>query len=134
MLDGLAARLATPRMPKEELEALESAFESLDRELALGEYERYVDNDTRFHEMIVKNCGNEALKELMRQLSDRSSRIRLFSKTAAGEHMKQSHEEHRRVLRALGEGDALVAQRLMTEHLAAAAPRVASLTVREQRS
>jgi DNA-binding GntR family transcriptional regulator len=37
------------------------------------------------------------------------------------------------VLRALREGDAVAAERLMTEHLANAAVRIASLAVPQQR-
>lgn len=133
VLEGLAARLATARIPQEELEAFESALQSLDKEMVLGEYERYVDNDTRFHEMIVENCGNKTLEDLVRQLSDRSYRIRVYAQQISGDHMTQSHEEHRWVLRALREGDAVAAERLMTEHLANAAVRIASLAVPQQR-
>jgi DNA-binding GntR family transcriptional regulator len=133
VLEGLAVRLAAREIPQEELEAFALVLDSLDEEIADGEFEGYVENDMRFHEMILRYCGNTTLQALVRQLSDRIYRIQAYSHQISGNHMTKSHEEHRLLFKALMERDATGSERLMTEHIEKAGARIADLAARQPR-
>lgn len=63
--------------------------------------------------MLPEIYGNETLCHLLELLFDRRYRIRAFSQEKSGDHMLESHREHRRILAALMQRDASKAERLM---------------------
>lgn len=127
VLEPLAVKLATPLIPDDELKAFQSLLCSIDEEIVRGEFDHHLKADTALHQLILRNCGNATLEDFATLLLDRSYRIRLFSKTAPGDHIMRSHAEHCQIVDALLERDASKAECLMAKHISDAAGRIASL-------
>ena len=126
-LEALAVRLATPVIPSEELEEMGAFLASVGDEIERGDFEHHFESDTQFHELIVRHCGNVVLQQVLGTLTDRIYRVRVFSKSQAGYHMKQSFREHGLILDAIKERDVARAERLMAEHIRNAGNRIADL-------
>ena len=90
VLEALAIRLATPRIPDEILSHIREMFQSAGRMIEQGKLEGYFLSDTEFHSLIVQYAGNEVLRELLGNLSDRVYRIRVYSKNRPGRHLEES--------------------------------------------
>ena len=131
VLEPLAVRLATPVIPNEELEEMGAFLASVGDEIEREDFEHHFESDTQFHELIVRHCGNAVLQHVLETLTDRIYRVRVFSRSQGGYHMKESFREHCRILDAITERDAAKAERLMAEHIRNAGKRIADL-VRDQ--
>jgi DNA-binding GntR family transcriptional regulator len=127
VLEPLAVRLATPVIPDEELKKMQALFASVGDEIERGDFERYFQSDTRFHDLITRHCGNAVLQQVLEALTDRIYHVRIFSRNRPGYHMKQSFQEHCLILGAIMERDAAKAERLMGEHIRNAGKRIADL-------
>ncbi len=68
-----------------------------------------------FHVRMAELMGNQVLAQLLNELISRCALITLmYQSQKAAEH---SHEEHAEIVKALSQGDAELAVRLMNEHL-----------------
>jgi DNA-binding GntR family transcriptional regulator len=126
-LEPLAVRLATPVIPDEELKGMQALFASVGEEMERGDFERYFQSDTQFHDLIVRHCGNAVLQQVLGALTDRVYCVRVFSGNRPGYHMRQSFREHCLMLDAIMERDGTKAERLMAEHTKNAGKRIADL-------
>jgi DNA-binding GntR family transcriptional regulator len=126
-LESLAVRLATPVIPDDELEEMQELFACVGNEIKEENFERYARSDTKFHNLIIRYCGNQTLQQLLTTLADRVHRVRIFSRARAGAHIEQSFREHCLVLGAIVERDGDKASDLMAEHLRNAGKRIADL-------
>jgi len=126
-LESLAVRLATPVIPDEELNKMQALFASIGDEIEGGDFKRYFESDTQFHDLIVRHCGNAVLEQVLGILTDRVYRVRVFSRNRQGDHMRQSFREHCLMLDAIMERDVANAERLMAEHVRSAGKRIADL-------
>jgi DNA-binding GntR family transcriptional regulator len=96
-LEGLAGKLAASKMTGEDINELESFMADYER----GSLE-YVEADKRFHEAIVNACGMERLKELIRNLYDSLQMKKILGLSFDDEErIRESMEEHRRIIQAL---------------------------------
>ena len=118
-MEGFVAKLAAQRISDEEKEQL--------REIA-GEYEAAIEKaddkeniielDEKFHNFIVKCCGNETLSELVKYVQELSLRFRylyyndfsLYESTA---------EQHNRIMEAINSGNEEVARDEADAHVRA---------------
>lgn len=96
-LEGLAGRLATSKMTDKDIDGLESLMTAYEK----GSLE-YVEADKRFHEEIVNVCGMERLKELIWNLYDSLQMRKILALSFHDEErIRESIEEHRRIIQAL---------------------------------
>jgi DNA-binding GntR family transcriptional regulator len=111
-LEGLAGKLASARITNEEIDVLET----LTAEYEIGSLE-YAEADKRFHEGIVNACGMERLKELIWNLYDslQMRKILAFS-FHDKERIRESVEEHRRIIQALRERDEDAVERAIKDN------------------
>ncbi|MCC7164857.1 MAG: GntR family transcriptional regulator [Anaerolineae bacterium] len=116
VLEGLAARLATPRLSETDLVYLESL---IDRELDAidaGNIELATQLNGEFHKIILAQVENQRLVALVENFEDQLQRFRMLSSQLNG-RLRKSAEEHRRVLGALCSRDADRAEEFFREHL-----------------
>lgn len=116
-LESMAARLATERASNEDIARLHDLCDPYDDEEARAHINEYSDSNVEFHQtliglsncMLIESMANslflhmrairaEALKDLEHHRSDRSVR------------------DHRRIIKALEDRDADLAERLVREH------------------
>jgi DNA-binding GntR family transcriptional regulator len=115
-LEGMAVRLAVPRLDKEDFEELQRLNETMARHAERDEVARFFEANVAFHGRLLQASGNVKLQELYRQLVGQLGRYRLRSLTLRGS-LQRSVAEHAAILRAAKRGDAERAADLMSEHI-----------------
>jgi DNA-binding GntR family transcriptional regulator len=88
----------------------------------------YVRADIQFHDATVELVENDLLKEILDGLNNRIIRVRRFAQLQPGYHIRESHEEHYAILRAMRQRDAEQAAKLMELHLSNSARRIQEVT------
>lgn len=112
-LESMAARLAAERATPEdiaELHQLTDPYTDVDRHM--GEYS---DANIRFHQAIIRTGGNELIKHITDGLFMHVRAIRnrtIFEKDRA----KRSVADHKKIVAAIEEGNADLAEKLVREH------------------
>ena len=109
-LEGLAARLAGPRVTAEDLRAMEEANAALRGALRRRDPVAASAADQRFHAVLIRRAEHPELRQVLEWLKAKLRRVEVlyFGGTLVA---KASVEEHARVLRALRAGDAAGAAR-----------------------
>lgn len=115
-LDGLAARLATPRLTSTELDALERMTSEMAAAVEDGDVSRYKRLNAAFHTMFYEKSENEWLDRIAGDLTDQTNRLREVSFMIPG-RLSQSLLEHEQVLEAARAGRAGEVERIMRQHL-----------------
>ena len=119
-LFGLAGRLAANRATKRDLAELRAMVDEMERAKDIDEY--YPLN-VAFHARLVDLSGNSRLAELYKSLS---KELHLFRRRGLvqGESMASSNREHVRMIDALRNRDADLAEREMVRHIQAGKARL----------
>lgn len=125
-LECLAVRLSTPRIPESELERLGRLLDEI-KESEENSYEKHFRADTELHRLFRQHSGNEWLRRELQPISEHIYRVRCFAMSVPGDHLWQSHLDHRKMLGAIKERDVRKAEELMEEHMHGAAERIARL-------
>ncbi|TNM71125.1 GntR family transcriptional regulator [Deinococcus radiopugnans ATCC 19172] len=114
-LESVAARSAAERMSGSDLAALRGVLDAQGA-AAVGDASSFRELDLRFHEIVTQTCGNA---RLARHAAMLAREMRLARPLMVGEpwHLRQSHEEHRTIERALRQRDGPAAENAMREHL-----------------
>jgi DNA-binding GntR family transcriptional regulator len=107
----------TPHIPEEKLSEIARLFASIDADLDQGQYDSYIPSDAFFHAVLLEYATNMVLIRMLGQLYEQITRIRNYSHGQPGEHMREAHSEHRRILEALQRRDAEAASAAMRDHL-----------------
>jgi GntR family transcriptional regulator, rspAB operon transcriptional repressor len=126
-LEVVAVQLATPHIPQPRLDAMQCEFDAIEAELAQDRYERYIVSDAEFHALIIEHVPNRLLVTMLEGVYDRITRVRNYSHTWPGEHMRLAFNEHRCILDALQRRDAAAAAEAMRVHLRNGTPRAIEL-------
>lgn len=116
VLEGLCARRAAVKATQEQLEELEEILYLTDFHVQKGHAEQVVELDTRFHEMLYQSCASKILEHAMRDYHHYLESVRkvtLASKTRSAE----SNAEHKQILEALKERDAVKAEKYANQHI-----------------
>jgi DNA-binding FadR family transcriptional regulator len=107
IVEPAAAELAAARAGSTELQTLEKAF--LDMEAALGgpaeDYSAFDQADMRFHQAIVRACGNDLLEQ-MSQFVYSALLVSFQATSRLPGRARASLPDHRSILEAIREGDA----------------------------
>lgn len=115
-LEGLAAGLAAERITEEELENMERCLVEKGEAIALGDIEKLVETDTKFHEAIYKASRNERLWTILNNLREQFQRLRTTSLSVPG-RMQQSLKEHREIVEAIQSRDVQLARQMAQDHI-----------------
>lgn len=115
VLEGLAARLATPRLTPEDIQEADRLLTQAAAALARGDRETCSTLGRQFHQLLIQKAGNQRLVSMLGTLDDHLKRFRRISDQIGG-RLEKSQEQHRRVLEAVKLGDAIAAEEAMLAH------------------
>jgi DNA-binding GntR family transcriptional regulator len=116
VLEGLAARLAAPRLGPADYDRLNALIDDMaSTSTAEPDLEQLLRGNRDLHEIIWQAAQAPRLHELLENLYDASRRFRNISILLPG-RLDQIVEEHRRIVRALAAGDPAAAERFANEH------------------
>ena len=118
VLEGLVARLATPLLSPAQLKRLQTLLDNIniidDDKKHLT---RYTNHDITFHKLLLETCNNQMVANMMGPINSHLHLIRLRTVSFAG-RAKQTVAEHYRILAALAERNAELAEQRMRDHIA----------------
>jgi GntR family transcriptional repressor for pyruvate dehydrogenase complex len=115
LLEPPATRLATLRMTPERLKPIRDAFE---RHRVDGPVEDLVRCDMEFHAAIVAAAGNSTLSSILDGLSSRTVRQRIWGGIVSDSAVQQTIDHHERILEAIENGEAALAEATALVHVA----------------
>lgn len=115
-LEGLAVRLAAPRLRTLDLESMSEKLDEMERCMKKGDAVQTVSAGRDFHDVIARECGNQLVVELLSSLRDRASRFRI-TVASLGNYDPERIAEHRRILKALYQRNAEKAEAEMIRHV-----------------
>lgn len=115
-LEALAAGLAAERITPDELEELERSLVVISEVSSKEDINAIVETDTNFHELIYKASRNERLSQMIVHLKEQIQRFRTTSLSQPG-RSKNALEEHRKIVEAISDRNAELAQSLAREHI-----------------
>lgn len=125
VLDGLAARLATPRLTQDDHAKLNALLDEMERGVQTHDLKTVLTVNREFHVVIWKAAQAPRLRELLENLYDTSQRFRNISVLIPG-RLDQITQEHRLIAEALARGDAAAAEQHAHEHHEGTARRLLS--------
>jgi DNA-binding GntR family transcriptional regulator len=115
-LEALAAGLAAERITDEEMEEMERLLVEKGEAINNCDMERLVEVDTKFHEAIYQASRNQRLFTIINNLREQIQRFRATSLSFPG-RMKQSLEEHRKIVEAIQSRSVNRARQVAQEHI-----------------
>lgn len=133
-LEGLACRLAAQHIDKKQIIALRDILKRHAEDDAFKAGNGYFlqEGEDDFHYCIIKTSGNKTLEKML--CDELYHLIRMyriqFSKTPNRPH--QAFNEHIRILDAIADGDAELAELLMRRHIAASYKNIESNWIQAQ--
>ncbi|HEX6513694.1 MAG TPA: GntR family transcriptional regulator [Chloroflexota bacterium] len=119
VIDGLAGRLAAPRVSDDDLTKLQTLMETQCRSVRDGDWLEMMRANRRFHEVIYHATGSRHLTDVACNLHDlvRTFSLRCFANPERGQAVI---DEHAAITEALAAHDAAGAERTSQEHIARA--------------
>lgn len=112
-LESLAAGLAAERITDEELEELQRILVQNAESQSL---EDLIAVDTKFHDVLYRASRNERLVQIISNLREQIQRFRSTTLASPG-RIKNTLEEHKKIVDAVSERNILLAQQLAQEHI-----------------
>lgn len=104
VLEPFAARLAAENAKEEDIKTLTNLTVQMDKCVKEDNYKKYGRLNIEFHETIYRLSGNETLSLLIDELWRKTERLRAVFRNQPT-RMKDSNEEHKRLVQALADGD-----------------------------
>ena len=115
-IEGVAAAYATRNMTREGMEELRRISDLQDFYYQKMDLERLREMDDMFHDTIYELSGSTVLCDTLRPLHKKTQRYRKLSE-GDKERLSASIGQHKAIFSAIAQGDAELAQRLITEHI-----------------
>jgi len=112
-LEGMAVRLAAPRIAPREIRALERLFRGFDRPPTAASIRRYIERDRYFHWRLVELAGNEQLMAAL----DSVNMMFFAYQDGVVRPPAETVPEHRAILKALGRRDPEAGEAAMRLHI-----------------
>ena len=116
MLEGLAVRLAVPKLTDADVEELRAILDDIASALAHGDIAEYSAADQRFHDAMARLAGNEALREALGRLRGQVQIIRIIANRDP-DVVDRTARERPQIVAALEARDAEAAASLMEAHI-----------------
>jgi len=98
-IEGLIARLAAPRLRTIDLEQMEKALHDMESSVKSGDANGAIASGQAFHDLILRECGNNPLIETQTSLRSKISRFRAVV-ASLGNYDFDRVTEHRQILKA----------------------------------
>ena len=112
VLEGLAARLATQKLSEESIQRLKGYFESFK-----GKSSEYGQLDEKFHNEVIQASGSARLIDLIKNLHDNLQMLNMRAVSfASPQRIRESLEEHMKIIRAFEAREGDLAEKLAREH------------------
>ena len=118
-LEGLASEAAAERISEDDLRQLRDAVELAEFYISKNDTEHLKSLDTEFHSIIYRASGNRMLNKTLSDLHRNITSYRKLSLTVPG-RLLRSVAEHREIFEAIEARESERADRLTSEHIAAA--------------
>ena len=115
-LDSLASGLAAERITDEELERLERLLVLIGEYIEQNDMDKIVETDMEFHDILYQASRNARLVGIIYNLREQLTRFRSTSMSYPG-RLKETLEEHIRIVEAIAQGNVELAQRAAEEHM-----------------
>lgn len=115
-VEGLAARLAAPRLRTIDLDDMARKVDEMEQCVKKRSPAGAMTAGKAFHEVITRECGNPLLVEILMGLRARIDRFRLLV-ASGGEYDSERISEYRRILKALYQRDPRKAEAEMIRHV-----------------
>ncbi|RCV88014.1 GntR family transcriptional regulator [Billgrantia montanilacus] len=115
-LEGMCGRLAARRISEEELAALREALARCEAAAEAGDTDEYYYENETFHDCIYTASHNGFLAQEARQLKQRLKPYRRLQ-LQVRQRMGGSLAEHRKIVAAIEQGEAELAEQSLREHV-----------------
>ena len=115
VLEGLAARLAAPRMDDDRIATLRAILEELE---SVSDPDRWLELNRRFHHTIYQAANRPRLLSIIENLRNTSAPY-ILQYIASSHHMEEARESHRHILEACEKRDGPLAEEETRKHLKA---------------
>ncbi|MCE9663239.1 GntR family transcriptional regulator [Halomonas sp. DQ26W] len=115
-LEGMCGRLAARRISEEELAALREALARCEAAAEAGDTDEYYYENETFHDCIYTASHNGFLAQEARQLKQRLKPYRRLQ-LQVRQRMGGSLAEHRKIVAAIEQGEAELAEQTLREHV-----------------
>ncbi len=122
-VEGLAARAAAERMTEQSLSELREALELQEFYVPRKDSEHVRGMDSRFHQLIYRDCGSTVLADVLLPLHRKVQKYRRVSVEDSG-RAAESAAEHRRIYEAIAAHDPDEAECAMLTHIENAARHI----------
>ena len=103
-------------VPRKQIDLLYADLHALEGEES-GPIEQIYSFDNNLHQILASYCSNTYLQVMMEQIYGQNDRMRILSGRDSGKRVRESQEEHSRILEALLRQDYPAAALAMKEHL-----------------
>ncbi|MFP4661496.1 MAG: GntR family transcriptional regulator [Halanaerobiales bacterium] len=115
-LEGLAAYLAAKNITDKQIEKLEDYTEQIEKCINSNDQKGCIEVDVAFHQIIKEASNNKWLEKFLDSLFEQATRFRMSSFAQKG-RMDAFLDEHRKLARAIAEGNPELAQKLAEKHI-----------------
>ena len=132
LLESEVVRQITPNVPEEVIDELDRVVKCCEVRCQDGQRHEYPDFDVRFHNLILQQSNSNLLKQILKELDNRSSLARVISLRYPNddEYVRLSIIEHGAVVKAMRERDSKKAAAAMALHLKKSAERIQKLATK----
>ena len=127
-LEGLAARLATPRLEATDIQNLHQLNRAMKQVARRGDAAAYMSANAEFHQVYLDRCMNQRLSMLLQSYKEQIYRFRIVS-LSMPDRMNASAAEHAAIIAAFEARDPDLAGRLVQQHVEQGRRAVEKLTV-----
>ena len=118
--EGLASRWAANTISEEGKKELSEIVELQEFYTAKKDVDNIKNMDSKFHEVVYRNCESIVLSDMLSQLHKKLTKYRKAA-VSDNERAFQSTKEHREILDAILSGDGDLAEKLTVQHIKNAA-------------
>ena len=115
-LEELAAGLAAERITPDELEYLERILVEINEYIDNDEFDKIVDTDVRFHDVLYHASRNQRLVDILNNLREQMLRFRSISMHYPG-RLAATWEEHRQMVENIAEHNSAMARKVAKKHM-----------------
>ena len=111
LLEGYAARIATPKLQEKDLQKMEQLNDQMERYHQRGDLKKIAKIHDEFHNIYLEAAGNEQLSAVFQQLVNKFQRFTIL--LALSGKNPEAVEQHREIIRAFRMRDAGRAEELV---------------------
>ncbi|MEM9004520.1 MAG: GntR family transcriptional regulator [Cyanobacteria bacterium P01_F01_bin.86] len=115
-LEGYVVRRATTLVTDEDMQKLTAILDQADQEIATGQPQKAHQTGNLFHQYLANTVGNRKLKAEIAQLQEHIDRVRPLIWKHAIIPVEISAQQHREILSAIQDRNAMKAEELMIYH------------------